>query len=622
VERVGPADSRREQTRVRLFGPLAIEAEGRLLGPRDLGGARPKQVLEILLAARGHRVSTDRLAELLWGHDRPQNAAGSLQTFVSVLRRHLASDGERARELVVTEPEAYRFATELAELDLDRFDELLERSAREPTRLARASLEQALGLVRGEVLEDEPYGAWALDLRGSYQGRVLGARLDAADAALAELDFAPALAHAEAAVALDRFSERAHRTEMLALYALGRHHEALDRYRRFRLRLDEELGLEPAAETRALEAAVIRQESVHSLLPRPIRRAEPDGGGRTFRLLGRAAELETLVHAVRGALDGGVALIQIEGETGFGKTRLLDELQTALKGVPVGRASCSELERHLPYVPLATALREALAGAEPDSGRLPALGRILPELSLDAPKGEFDEVDVLEALVALVAELGPFVLVIDDLHWADGWTLAALGYLRRRGAGLAAALVTTARASEPPPAHPLRSLRPDTVVRLGPLSPDELAPLGMPELHESTGGNPRFVAEALACGLPAGPSQTLTDALLAQCRAEGPWAYRVLVAASVLSQPFEPEPLAELLDSDPAELVEELERLCERRILRIDGFRFRFRYDVVRRVLLESVSPARRRLLERRLGPAAAGGPRGPIGRAIPSQAG
>ena len=74
-------------------------------------------------------------------------------------------------------------------------------SARRASRLAdaRASLEQALDLVRGEVLEDEPYATWALDLRGSYQGRVLGAHLDAADAALAELDFAPALGHAEAA---------------------------------------------------------------------------------------------------------------------------------------------------------------------------------------------------------------------------------------------------------------------------------------------------------------------------------------------------------------------------------------------------------------------------------------
>src|SRR5438876_9045056 len=44
--------------------------------------------------------------------------------------------------LVITEAEAYRFATDLVDLDLDGFDELLERSAHEPTRLARRSLEQ------------------------------------------------------------------------------------------------------------------------------------------------------------------------------------------------------------------------------------------------------------------------------------------------------------------------------------------------------------------------------------------------------------------------------------------------------------------------------------------------
>ena len=152
----------------------------------------------------------------------PGAAVSTLQTFVSVLRSHLSEDRERARRLVITEAEAYRFATDLVDLDLDGFDELLERSAHEPTRLARRSLEQALGLVRGEVFEDEPYANWAQGLRSTYQGRVLGAHLEAADAALAELDYAAALAHAEAAVALDRFSERAHRGAMLALYALGR----------------------------------------------------------------------------------------------------------------------------------------------------------------------------------------------------------------------------------------------------------------------------------------------------------------------------------------------------------------------------------------------------------------
>ncbi len=168
----------------------------------------------------------------------------------------------------------------------------------------------------------------------------------------------------------------------------------------------------------------------------------------------------------------------------------------------------------------------------------------------------------------------------------------------------------------------LRRLRPDTLVRLEPLSPDELAPLGMAELHDTTGGNPRFVAEALAYGRPAALSPTLTEALLAQSRAQGDWGHRVLVAASVLEQPFEPEPLADLLGTDAAELTEELERLCEQRILRIDGLRFRFRYDLVRRVLLGSISPARQRLLHQRLARLGAVDSPFTIRRATSSQAG
>jgi DNA-binding SARP family transcriptional activator len=604
---------------IRLFGPLAVEDGGRTLGPRDLGGSRPKQVLEILLAARGHRVPTDRLADLLWGQEPPQNAAGSIQTFVSVLRRHLASDRARARELVVTEAEAYRFATELIDLDLDRFDELLERSAREPTQLARRDLEQALALVRGEVLEDEPYSTWALELRRTYQGRVLGAHLEAADAALAELDHSVALAHSEAAAALDAFSERAHRAGMLALYALGRQHEALQTYRRFRAQLDEQLGLEPTGETRALEAAILRQKDVRTLLPRPIRRSavvtEP-----SVRLLGRTSELDELERAARHALDGSFALLQIEGEAGLGKTRLLDELATSLVGVRVGRASCSELERHLPYVPLAAALRDALDGVKVDGERLPALRQILPELARGEPH-DVAEVDALEALVTVIAEHGPLVLLLDDLQWADASTLAALRYLQGRRAGLSAAAVTAIRAGEAQPDHPVRLLQPDTRVRLEPLTAADLAPLGLTELIETTGGNPRFVAE-IANGETAELSTELSEALIGQCRAEGPWAYRILAAASVLEQPFEPEPLASLLHVDEAELVEELERLCERRILRVDGLRFRFRYGLVREVLLASLSPARRRLLRERLGQLHRDRPSGSLGEGLVRHAG
>jgi DNA-binding SARP family transcriptional activator len=595
---------REDRPVIRLFGALEIEEGPRTLGARDLGGARPKQVLEILLAARGHRVSTDRLADLLWGDQQPQDPPGSLQTFVSVLRRRLAPDRDRARELVITETEAYRFASDLVALDLDCFDQLLERSAHEPTHAARRSLERALALVRGDVLEDEPYASWAQDLRGTYRGRVLGAHLEAADAALAELDYGAGLAHAEAAAALDCFSERAQRTAMLALYALGRQHHALATYREFRARLDRELGLEPTSETRTLEAAILRQQEIQSLLPRTIRLTQRDAAPQSIRLLGRTSELATLERAAQRALAGSFALVLVEGETGLGKTRLLDEFVISVVGARIGRAGCSQLEQHLPYVPLATALRSALSDVELDADRLPALAQILPELAL-RKQHQYAEVDALEALVALVVEHAPLVLVIDDLHSADPSTLAALSYLQRRCADVPAMVLGAARVAATFGNEPLRLLQADPLVRLEPLSSTDLEPLGIPDLHESTGGNPRFVAETVRNGNRPALSPTLSNALLGQCRAAGAYAYRVLLAASLLEQPFAPETLAALLQVDATELAEELERLCEHRILRVDGFHFRFRYDLVRQVLLTSISPARRRLLQGRLDRAA-----------------
>jgi hypothetical protein len=205
---------------------------------------------------------------------------------------------------------------------------------------------------------------------------------------------------------------------------------------------------------------------------------------------------------------------------------------------------------------------------------------------------------VLEALVALLRLHAPVVLLIDDLHLADNPTLAALAYLRRRAA-FTGAIVTTAPSVTAAPAQPPYRLDADLRLHLEPLSLDELALSGLGDLYESTGGDPRLVTEALDCGQDAAPSKTLTDALLAQCRAEGDWGYRMLITASVLEQPFEPERLADLLGADANSVVEELERLCERRLLRIDGLRFRFRNELVRRVLVGSISPARQRLLQR-----------------------
>jgi hypothetical protein len=90
-----PQSTNREAVAISRFDPLAIRGEPRSLGDRDLPGARPKQVLEILLAARGDRVPTDRRADLLWGECLPQHAAAALQAFLSVLCRRPSADRRR-----------------------------------------------------------------------------------------------------------------------------------------------------------------------------------------------------------------------------------------------------------------------------------------------------------------------------------------------------------------------------------------------------------------------------------------------------------------------------------------------------------------------------------------------
>src|SRR6201997_3649753 len=478
------ARSSADPVAIRLFGSIAVVHAGRTLGPRDFGGSRPKQVLEILLAARGRPVPVDRLAELLWGERPPHNFAASIQTFIFTLRRHLCADQACARKLVVTARAAYRFAVERAMIDIDRFDELLARAERAATDAARRSLTDALALASDEVLNDEPYADWAQELRGTYRGRVIGANLEAADAALIARDFRAGLSHAQAATRMDRFSERAHRTEMLALYAMGRDHEALEAYRRLRCLLVGELGLEPNTESRALEAAILRQDEVSSLLPRPSREMQLRSSGRPWLLfLGRRAELAALARTLDSALAGEFALILVEGEAGIGKSRLLDEFASTLDGVRVGRARCSALEQHLAHVPLAAALRGVLDGLDLDMTGLPALGGILPELARRERPAGFGEIDALEAAVEVIRRAGPLVLIFDDLHLADPSTVAALEYLRHRCAGCPVMILGALRDEETPLDHPLRSLAGTAMIRLEPLTDHELAPLGIPDVH-------------------------------------------------------------------------------------------------------------------------------------------
>lgn len=239
-----------------LFGPLTLHQGDRTLGPRDLGSVKPKQILEILLLARGRPVPKDRLGDLLWGEALPRNVTATLETYVSVLRNRLYPGGMRGHEVIATEFGAYRINTEMVRLDLDAYDDLVRGADEADPEAARALLEKALGLVRGEVLEDEPYASWVERSRERYRTSHVEVLTSLCENLLVADDARRSVGYADRAVDLERSDERATRALMLAHYACGRQKSALHVFRRLGQHLAEGFGVAPLPETTRLAHAI------------------------------------------------------------------------------------------------------------------------------------------------------------------------------------------------------------------------------------------------------------------------------------------------------------------------------------------------------------------------------
>lgn len=587
---------------IRLFGPLCLSGGTVRLGPRDFGGVKPKQILEILLLNRGRPVAKDRLADLLWGENLPRNVCASLETYVSVLRRSIGALPGGAG-LVVTQSGAYRLDTSRYCLDLDRFDALAAEITTAPPHLVRRLLQRAIALVEGEVLADEPYADWAAESRNVYDARHTDLIIRAAHEALIERELHAALAQARRAVELAPLSEQAWRVAMTALYALARRTSALKAFQRCRAILSQELGVDPSAETLALRAAIEREEDPERLLP--AERRIIAGGSRPREtpparpFFGRREVLAQVAGLVDEALAGAFTTVLIEGEAGMGKTRLLEEVVRGLEasGRParLGTARGRPFERRRPGGLLGEALRGPLADLE---GRDDLLAAVF------ARRG--GAWLALERLAITVAEAAPIVLVFDDIHFADPASLSGLAFLSRRCRTAPVAVLASARPETLScDHHLLRQLELEARLRLE-VIPQGQVPGLCPRLWAKTGGHPQLLFECVAAGVTedgAQRPQRLVDVVLARAQEVGHRAHRILATASVFADPFRAEDLAAILDLSPTELVEELEHLCERGFLMAQGTRFVFRIEMIREILLASLSPARRELLIRRTQP-------------------
>ena len=233
----------------RILGSLEVEHEGDLL---KLGSAKQRAVLALLLLHANDVVPRERLIDELWGGEPPETARTALQVYVSQLRKALG------RDVIVTKAPGYLIRVGPEELDLDRFDSLVDEARGEDAAGAAKLLRDALQLWRGPALED-------LDpIARSERTRLEEQRLSALEQRIeAELtlgrhsELVPEL---EGLVRSHPLRDRLRGQLMLALYRSGRQADALEVYRSARRQLDEELGLEPGEELKRLERAILEQD--------------------------------------------------------------------------------------------------------------------------------------------------------------------------------------------------------------------------------------------------------------------------------------------------------------------------------------------------------------------------
>ena len=236
----------------RILGPLEVVERDRAL---TLGGSRQRTLLAVLLTRANQVVSADRLIDELWGEQPPGNAPNALQYHVSQLRRALGPGAP-----IVTRDPGYLIRVGPDELDLLRFERLVQEAQdTAPDRAARL-LREALGLWRGPALADLAETSAARNEIRRLEELRLSALEQRFEADLALTRHAEVAGELEALVYEHPLREQLRAQLMRALYASGRQAEALEVYRETRTMLVDELGIEPSPALQELEQAILRHD--------------------------------------------------------------------------------------------------------------------------------------------------------------------------------------------------------------------------------------------------------------------------------------------------------------------------------------------------------------------------
>jgi predicted ATPase/DNA-binding SARP family transcriptional activator len=245
----------------RILGPLEVVRDGRAL---DLGGAKQRSVLAVLLVDARRAVSAEKLADAVWDGAPPPAAATTLRSYLSNLRKALG-----VADVLVTRDRGYVLDVPKGAIDAEVFEDLAGRGRKAlldgDAAIAAKLIDEALGLWRGDALDDFAYASFAHVEAARLEDLRVGAFEDLMEARLALGEHTELTAQLESLTTRHPLRERLWRSRMLALARAGRSGEALEVYESARRHLADELGIDPSPELRRLHESIVRRaEDVES----------------------------------------------------------------------------------------------------------------------------------------------------------------------------------------------------------------------------------------------------------------------------------------------------------------------------------------------------------------------
>ncbi len=392
-------------------------------------------------------------------------------------------------------------------------------------------------------------------------------------------------------------------------------------------------------------AAKGKSEPVHaSVVGRAIGTREGHHGETP--LIGRDAELRTLLDVIDRARARQGSIVEIASEPGLGKTRLVDELVGRAPDFRVLRSMCEEYEGSTPYFPIRAIMRTVL-GLDPSAdtpevidrltdavGQLderlvpwiPLLGILLGLDLPDTPEtAALDQRFLRDRLVEVALRFlggsladSPTIVVIEDAHHIDEATGDLLVHLSRAAADRRQVLIVTYQGTDPVfPANPEGPPPSSTKLELGPLPlhrvveiieivTDEapLRPHDVDEIARRSAGNPLFLLELLDAVRETGSVGSLPDSIEALVAGEidrlAPADRTILRYAAVLGSNVDPDLLIDAV-GDAVKLDGDWSRLAGLLDLDPSGV-LRFRSTLIRDAAYEGLPYRRRRTLHDRVG--------------------